>query len=175
MHIEDISRAAERTVAVYKEDDPFRLQSAMGILLLRTPMGTADTSCKGFYMTQSRKQIITINSDLPEPLQRVVLAHELGHGVLHRGARGMRAFHEFSLFDETSKMEYEANLFAAELLLRDEDVLALLNDDISFFGAAGALSVPPELLDFKFRVMKRKGCKVTDPPLMAKSCFLKDI
>ena len=56
-----------------------------------------------------------------------------------------------------------------------EDVMAELNDDISFFGAAAQLKVPAELLDFKFRIMKRKGYKMIDPPLMANSNFLKDV
>ena len=66
-------------------------------------------------------------------------------------------------------------MFAAELLLEDEDVLLRLNDDISFFQAAAELRVPPELLDFKFRILKRKGYQVIDPPLMATGSFLKSI
>lgn len=72
-------------------------------------------------------------------------------------------------------MEYEANVFAAEFLMEDDDVLEKLNEDISFFGAAASLRVPPELLDFKFRLMKRNGYKLIDPPLMANSDFLKNV
>jgi len=94
---------------------------------------------------------------------------------MHRKPTGLDAFHEFGLFDEASQMEYEANLFAAEFLLEDQDVFESLNRDISFFGSAASLYVPAELLDFKFRVMKRKGYKLIDPPLMAQSNFLRDI
>ena len=52
--------------------------------------------------------------------------------------------------------EYEANVFASELLLTDEAVLEVLNDDMFFFQAAKALYVPSELLDFKFRILKRR-------------------
>jgi len=55
--------------------------------------------------------------------------------------------------------------------LDDDEVLALLNEDLSFFGAASRLNVPPELLDFKFRVLKRKGYKIIDPPMRASSDF----
>jgi Zn-dependent peptidase ImmA (M78 family) len=79
------------------------------------------------------------------------------------------------MFDETSQYEFEANIFAADLLMPDEEVLSLLNDDISFFAAASALQVPPELLDFKFRVLKRKGYKVIDPPIVANGDFLKKV
>lgn len=49
----------------------------------------------------------------------------------------------------------------------DKDVLELLNDDLSFFEAASMLNVPAELLNFKFRILKRKGYKVIDPPIIS--------
>ncbi|MEL4105637.1 ImmA/IrrE family metallo-endopeptidase [Oscillospiraceae bacterium WX1] len=175
MTIAQIAEAVKTIRQKYSETGPYDLCRAMGILLLNEPMGALPGACKGFYLTQSRTQVITVNSDLPEELHRVVLAHELGHSALHRHRAGVKAFHDFTLFDETSACEYEANIFAAELLMADGDVLALLNDDISFFGAAAALGVPPELLDFKFRVLKRRGYKVIDPPIQARGNFLKDI
>lgn len=69
-------------------------------------------------------------------------------------------------------MEKDANLFAAEYLLRDQDVLETLNRDTTFFAAAAMLRVPAELLDFKFRVLKWKGYKLIEPPISAQSKFL---
>ncbi len=175
MSIEFISKEVRRIRKKYSVNDPCSLCQAMKISLLSAAMGTGGGSCKGFYLMQSRKQAIVVNSDLPEELQRIVLMHEIGHAVLHRKSSGAKAFHDFSLFDETSLYEYEANLFAADYLMEDEAVLALLNEDISFFAAASLLRVPPELLDFKFRVLKRKGFKVVDPPLKAHADFLKNI
>ena len=74
-----------------------------------------------------------------------------------------------------SQCEYEANCFAADYLLEDEDVLEMLNADMSFFRAAAELKVPPELLDFKFRMMKRSGVQIVDSPITSNSDFLKDI
>ena len=175
MTIDAISGKVEKIRRTYDETDPARLAAAMGVLLLYEPMGNSENACKGFYLCQSRKQVITVNSDLPENLRRIILTHEIGHGVLHRNASGIRAFHDFTLFDETSVYEYEANIFAADYLMADDRVLSLLNEDLSFFGAAGELGVPAELLDFKFRVLKRKGYKVVDPPLRANADFLKNV
>jgi len=175
MSIEFISKEVKRIQKKYGEKDPYELCRAMGITLLFSPMGTGPGSCKGFYLLQSRKQAVVINAELSEPLRRVILMHEIGHAVLHRKASGIKTFHDFALFDETSKYEYEANIFAADSLMTDDEVLCLLNDDISFFSAASRLNVPPELLDFKFRVLKRKGCKVIDSPLYAPSDFLKKV
>ena len=175
MTMDYICREVERLKRKFHETDPFLLCDAMGIILLYEPMGTDPGACKGFFLAQSRKRSITVNSDLPEAIQRIIVTHELGHAVLHAKAVGVKAFHDFELFDSTSLMEYEANIFAAEFLMDDDDVLEKLNEDISFFGAASLLRVPPELLDFKFRLMKRNGYKLIDPPLMANSNFLKNV
>ena len=175
MTMDYICREVERLKRKFHETDPFLLCDAMGIILLYEPMGTYPGACKGFFLAQCRKRSITVNSDLPEAIQRIIVTHELGHAVLHAKAVGVKAFHDFELFDSTSLMEYEANIFAAEFLMDDDDVLEKLNEDISFFGAASLLRVPPELLDFKFRLMKRNGYKLIDPPLMANSNFLKNV
>ena len=175
MTMDFIFREVDRLQRKYHQTDPFKMCDDMGIMVAFEPMGVYEGACKGFFLSQSRKRIITINADLPSHLHRLIAAHELGHAVLHRTAMGVNAFHDFELFDGTSTMEYEANVFAAELLLPNDDVLEQLNDDVSFFGAASRLRVPPELLDFKFRVLKRKGYKVIDPPIMSQSNFLKGI
>jgi Zn-dependent peptidase ImmA (M78 family) len=173
MSIDSISKEVKKLKRKYDEPNPVKLCREMKISLLYHPMGLFDKACKGFYLQQSRKQVIVINSELDEDLQRIILIHELGHALIHKNVPGIKSFHDISLFDETSHYEYEANIFAAEFLLDDEVVLKVLNDDMSFFTAASTLCVPAELLDFKFRILKRKGYQVIDPPLNARSDFLK--
>ena len=48
------------------------------------------------------------------------------------------------------------------------------NDDLFFFQAASLLCVPAEMLDFKFRVMKRRGYKL-ESPIVSHGDFLKNI
>lgn len=154
--------------------DVYELCNYLGITLLKENLGCSQDSIKGFFIEHCRIKTIVLNADLPEVLQRIILAHELGHALMHK-AVGVHAFHEVSLFDETSTAEKEANLFAAELLLEDNEVLDALNRDMTFFSAASALMVPMELLDFKFRVLKWKGYCLMESPIQAKSTFLKDI
>ena len=174
MFYAEIVEAVEIVRERYREDDPFRLCRNMGIILLPQAFGTDDDSIKGFYLQRSRIKTITYNTDLPYVLQRIVIGHEIGHSQLHaRG--GVQAFHDIGMFDESSRFEKEANLFAAEYLLDDEQVLATLNGDNTFFSAAAALNVPMELLDFKFRIMKWKGYKLVEPPITARGNFLRDV
>lgn len=168
-----IFNQAEKLKAKYDEINPFKLARQMGINVLYAPMGKSIESCKGFYLTHSRIRTMTINSDLSSEFQRIICSHELGHAVLHNKEAGVKAFHDFGLFDTASTFEYEANMFAAEILLEDEDVLERLNDDLSFFQAAAELNVPAEILDFKFRTMKWKGYKIREAPLLSPGNWLK--
>ncbi|KJS10375.1 MAG: hypothetical protein VR67_18965 [Peptococcaceae bacterium BRH_c8a] len=174
LSIDFISNEVRKIKRKYAEADPVKLCQKMKITLQYQPMGSFEGACKGFYLQQSRQQVIVINSDLAELLQLIILIHELGHAVLHKKIPGMKIFHDFILFDETSRYEYEANIFAADFLLADQDVLRMLNGDMSFFTAASMLCVPAELLDFKFRILKRKGYQVIDPPLNARANFLEN-
>lgn len=170
----EISESVAKLIKKYDERDPFRLCRAMGIKLIFQAMGTAPDAVKGFFLESKRIRTITINSDLPQIIQRIIAAHEICHAEFHRKS-GIHAFHEVALFDQTSEFEKDANLFAAELLLEDSEVLDALNRDTTFFSAAAVLLVPAELLDFKFRVMKWKGYKMIEPPITARSNFMRDM
>lgn len=174
MNYAEISESVANLIKKYDERNPFRLCRHLSIMLLFQPMGKHPEAIKGFFLESKRIRTITVNSDLPEVIQKIIAAHELCHAINHRKS-GIHTFHEIALFDQTSVFERDANLFAAELLLDDAEVLETLNQDTTFFSAAATLYVPAELLDFKFRIMKWKGYKFTEPPLCACNNFLRDM
>lgn len=159
----------------YLETEPVLLAKAIGIVVKYQPMGLFTGCCKGFFVIHKRIKHITINADLPVSIQRIILMHEIAHAILHCKSGTCAAFQDFDVFDNTDQMEYEANIFVADYLMEDHVVLELLNEDISFFEAAKRLYVPPELLDFKFRLMKRRGFEMIEPPMIAPSDFLKKL
>lgn len=154
--------------------DLYEMCERMGILINCCPMGKNPKSGKGFFICEARIKVITVNSDLPEIIRRFVIAHELGHAVLHYKP-GIQMFRDMVLFDETAVTELEANLFAAEILLEDEEVIGSLRGGRSFFETAAILNVPAELLDFKLRAMRMKGYVLETAPITADSRFLKDL
>ena len=174
MTYSDICESVHMLKKKYDETDPFKLCKAMGIILLLQPMGKHEGAIKGFYMKCKRIRTITVNGDLPEIIQKIIVAHELGHATIHAGS-GVHAFHDIALFDQATEMEREANLFAAEYMLEDEEVLDALNQDTTFFSAAAMLRVPMEMLDFKFRMMKWKGYKLIEPPIHARGDFMRNM
>ena len=65
-----------------------------------------------------------------------------------------------------------SNIFAAELLLEDKEVLECLSK-YSFFETAKQLYVPAALLDYKFSLLHEKG-ELVSPMYIRKTKFLKD-
>ena len=101
MSYAEVCGAVEALQKKYHESNPFRLCEDMNILLLSQALGNAPDAIKGFYLESKRIRTITVNYDLPEAVQRIVVAHELGHAVLHRHS-GVHAFHDIGLFDESA-------------------------------------------------------------------------
>lgn len=169
--IDYISGMAEKLTRKYETRDPYRICGQLGVSIRFKDLGT---DIKAYYFFQSRIRNIVINNRVSEVVQKILVAHELGHERLHREMAMLKGFQEVELFDMANPAEYEANLFAAELLIDDKELLELLNDsESSFFGVAKELNIPAALLDFKFRVLKYKGYRI-EAPYIAHGDFLKN-
>ena len=164
-----VAEAVEKLTKKYGTRDPHELCALLGIKIHYIDM---QKKLKGFFYYQSRQKNIVIDSNVNEVLERILIAHELGHAVLHTKIAMMRGFQEMEVLDGGSKEEDEANFFAAELLLEDDVVLSYLGE-YSFFEAAKMLYVPAALLDYKFSLLHEKG-EVVDPMHIRKSSFLKE-
>lgn len=110
-----IRHAVDVLVHEYNTRDPYELASSQEIEVLYFPF----SKIKGMVITLFDQRIIVLNSMLPEHLQRVILAHELGHNALSMAEAGYFFTSEHTLME--SKVEYEANRFAVELLAGDAD------------------------------------------------------
>ena len=76
------------------------------------------------------------------------------------------------MFNNVLCHEYEANIFAAEYLLTDEDVMDALYENQSLFEVAKKLKVPAEILNFKIIALNNKGHRI-NTPLSSDICFMK--
>lgn len=164
-----IAETVEKLVKKYDTRDPYELCRLLGIKVHFIDM---KKKLKGFFFYQSRQKNIVIDDNVNDVLERILIAHELGHAVLHTKIAMMKGFQEMEVFDSSSKEEDEANFFAAELLLEDDEVLSCLSE-YSFFEAAQRLYVPAALLDYKFSLLHEKG-ELVNPMYLRRSNFLKD-
>ena len=104
----------------FEEDrpDPVALAEAMHVRVRYFPLG----DLRGFYLVLNDIPFIAIDRDIPEALQRVVCAHELGHHLLHHEEASRGFFDDYDLYRMENRFERDANLFASLLLRPDRAV-----------------------------------------------------
>lgn len=169
-NIDYITQQVALLIRRYGTRDPFEICKNLDIRIRYRDLGK---DIKAYFLCQSRIKNIVINQRTSNSVRRILCSHELGHAVLHRQFAAMRTFQETEQFHSMNSTEYEANLFAAELLIDDKELIKQLTDyEKSFFDIAKELCVPTELLDFKLRILKNKGYFL-EPPDISKASFLK--
>ncbi|HEO4250394.1 ImmA/IrrE family metallo-endopeptidase [Aerococcus urinae] len=143
-----------RLIKKYKTRDPIELIEALNINLVYLPKTEI---LLGMYHYIQRNRFIFISSNTNFN-RKTILAHELGHDQLHRDycMRG-GAFHDQTVLNPTNKFETEANIFAAHLLISDEDVLDNINDQVCDYEIAGKLGVDINLLNLKISELAKMG------------------
>lgn len=127
-----------------KTDDVFELIDYFNINVIETDLGS---STLGMYRYIKRNKFIFLNNDLEHYQKKFVLAHELGHAILHSDLNCF--FLEKKTLYLKNKFEIEANKFAVELLVSDDDLKELEGYTIEQMSAI--LNIPSDLLKYKFK------------------------
>lgn len=144
----EVRRRAAQVLREYGTRDPFTLAREMHIELLVRELGTL----KGFYKDVYGTPFIFLSRHLSRGEATLVCAHELGHHLLHRQFAAF-GFEEVSVFSPASRREYEANLFAAELLLDTKEVLDAARAGCTAAQIAAELGADVRLVELKLAAM----------------------
>lgn len=134
--------------------NPFELAEEMGVHLQFCP---DFQTLKGMYKVILGQRFVFLNGNLKRREARQVLAHELGHDTLHREMAKDTIVQDHFLLDMRLKPEYEANLFAAQMLYEDAEVLELLQEGQTTQACAARLSAPLPLFELKLSILREKG------------------
>lgn len=118
---EEAIAKANEMVRKYGTRNADRLASDLGIIVI--PLHFKKQ--KGVYKVIERNRYIFIKNDLDPVMHQIVLFHEIGHDALHRKESVLvGGFQEFNIFDmRDNRMEYEANVFAAQASLDDDEIV----------------------------------------------------
>lgn len=106
-----IKKVVTDLIATYNTTDPERICKELDVIIVRVPL----VNINGFYQRFEDQNIIYINDNLNEIDTILILAHELGHLILHND---VNALYLSDLNFKTKQYEIEANAFAI-LLLKD--------------------------------------------------------
>ncbi len=154
----------QRLYKKYGTRDPFQIIEEIHDLRLKRSVFFSKDGLKGFSTIMNRMKYVVINDYLEPEEQRVVAAHELGHIFRHEMRLRACPMRDFDLYNATGKLEREANLFAADFLLGDEEVMdEIHSNDANFFSVAQALSIPAPFFAFKLYSMIERGYSMKLP------------
>lgn len=149
----EITRIALNLRNKYYASDPEKLCQMLDIRYEYIPMGTDNDCIKGFINRNNRCYCIIINDDLPDELKPIIMLHEIGHYSLKHMSKTICTFKDYGIYNVIADTENEANMFVAEYLLDTESTIQILKETNSFFQTAAILNVPPEILDYKWRML----------------------
>lgn len=95
---EHIIETVDKLVRKYHTRDPYELCQLLGIKIHYYDL---QKKLKGFFYYQSRQKNIVIDHNVNGILERILVAHELGHAVLHTKIAMMHGFQEMEVFDDS--------------------------------------------------------------------------
>lgn len=110
----EIKTKVNKLVKKYKTRNPFEMIKGMNVILVLYPL----RGVRGFYQYFQRNNIIYIDESLSDTDRAFVLAHEIGHMILHKKSNAI--FMDTRTQFKTTRYELEADKFAMELLVSDD-------------------------------------------------------
>lgn len=129
----------------------------------------------GMYTYQQKERHILLNANMDENLMNMVCAHEIGHDTLHREkAKGKSVLSEFVLFDMRTAVEYEANAFAAHVLIDDEELFFYLQQGYDVAQLSAVMNTNINLMLVKLNELNRMG-REYHLPYVPTADFLKNL
>ena len=154
----------EALVRRYGTRDPFELISAVPDMKLWVTDNFQEDGLKGFATIQNRTKYIVVNGLLIPEEQLVVAAHELGHIYKHELRLRAQPLRDFEIYAAQGKLEREANFFAADFLISDEQALDEIHScGADFFSVAKLLRIPAPFFAFKLYSLVERGTPMRMP------------
>lgn len=141
----DIKKIVKRLIKKYNTDNVYELINILKIKLFELPFEEEI----GMYRFLKNNKVIIISENLDEITKKFILTHELGHAILHRKENCFYLKH--NTFTKVSTYEVEANRFAAELLIDDEELKTCIENGYTKEQMASYFQVPVGLVEYKFK------------------------
>lgn len=131
---------------VYETRNVYDLLDSLDITLIKKPLINKE---KGRFLRDIfANEYIYVSDELSDEEEKTVIAHELGHLVLHTNL-STSYYTENDLINK-DKLEFEANKFAAELLIPD-DIDFSGYENLTINELSCYLESPEELIELKYK------------------------
>ena len=139
----NVRKKARSLVRRYNSRNPFEIIENLNAIVVFYPL----EGVRGFYQYFQRNNIIYIDERLSDKEKLFVCAHELAHMILHK--KSNEIFMDSRTHFKTNKFETEADTFAMELLVSDEDIEE--NKDFTTMQIARLLGYDQRLVELRLK------------------------
>lgn len=133
------------------------------------------TKLLGMYKVILRNKFVFYNPFIDKRILNMVLAHELGHDIYHYELARKEEIIEYELFNITNSTELEANLFAAHLLIDNDELMEYIKEGKCYEELASIFNVNINLMFFKLNEMYRMGYPINRLDVTCDSKFFTNI
>lgn len=154
LRADEIYRKTHSLIKKSGTNDPFIIASDNNIMIRSS---TDFRELKGLYTIIKRKRIIIINENLSDENKKLICAHEIGHDMLHREFAKNKIMHDYALCCMSAKTECEANMFAADLLISDDEISELVYDGYDINQISKIICCDLNLVGIKLYGMNLRG------------------
>lgn len=139
-----IKEIVDGLIELYGTRDVYDLLDALDVILIRKKF---ISNIKGkFLRNHYGDEFIFVSNDLTDKEERIIIAHELGHLILHTNLITSH-YTENNLLVK-NKFEIEASKFASELLIHDD---IKIEEGTTIKELSCYLEVPEEFIKFKYQ------------------------
>lgn len=171
---QSIYEKANELMEINKSNNPTFLAESSNIYIEHTDKLA---NLLGVYSIIQRCKVIFVNQNLDDITKRLVIAHELGHAILHHElVQSQQLATETNLFNfrDVNRTEYEANAFASHILIDTDEFLMYAKEGYTVEQIAKTLFVHTELVLIKLRELISLGHDL-QMPMDGNKNFLKGI
>lgn len=138
----EIKNTVQSLCHKFNTANPYKLADDLGIQIYYYDLGTI----RGYYYKAFNIKQIFLHNGLAEHIEKFVLAHEIGHSVMHPNCN--TPFLQ-STFYSVNKLEIQANKFAAELIIQDIDLME--HWDYTIAQLAVFYGLPREIIELRLK------------------------
>lgn len=152
---DEIVKIVNRLIKRCGTRNPYKVADELGIHILYRDF----TKQRGAYKVILKNRFIFLQNGLHPVIEQIVLWHEIGHDVLHRQeAVSAGGFKEFNIFDmRENRMEYEANVFAAQASLPDDTIIEYIKQGYDIQQIARCMHSDINLVALKVDTLNSQG------------------
>lgn len=156
--IAGICQEADTLVSEYETRNPSEIADKLHIIIKERNLDYEGGSLKAFSASFFGKFCICINKSLDEKLYKCILTHEIGHVVLHKDILKNDEFiYDFEIVSTLKGIEAEANFFASEILISDDDIKEASIYGYDVYQLASMLGIPVEFVVYKLKILNFFG------------------